>query len=457
MNKIILGAIVLLTLCQCTPKKQLSSEVISEIAKEAYIYGYPVVENYRVMYHSTQDKDYPQYAPFNEFYYSRNVLTPKDTLFVSPNVDTPYSYAVLYIKDEPVVLTVPAHEKERFIGIPVYDLFTYVIYTISPKNMSEKGGHYMVAGTDWKGDVPEGIDHVIRCETELAYVLIRTQLFNMNDLPNVHKIQDGYKIQTLSQFTGKNPQTEAPEYLMPPLSPQSPTTQNETQFFDVLNFALKFVYPEPSENKLMKRFAEIGIVPGKKFEVPDSTFRKAVLDGMVAAQREMIEYLPKITSSAQIFGSRETLGDNYMGRAVGAWTGIYANSPEVFLGIAGVERQADGKPFSGENKYTLTFGKDDFPPVDAFWSITLYKLPSRSLYDNTINRYAINSPMINSLKRNMDGTTTIYIQHDSPGKEKESNWLPCPNGLFTMSFRCYMPKAELREGKWSSPPVLLSK
>lgn len=437
-------------------QKTLTPEQITEIAKEAYIYGYPMVENYRVMYHSTQDKNYPQYAPFNAFHNAKNVTTPNDTLFVSPNVDTPYSYAVLYLRDEPVVITIPPFEKNRFIGVPIYDLYTYVIYTISPKNMGNDGGSFLVANTSWKGEVPAGIKHVIRCETDLAYVLIRTQLFNARDISRVNEIQSEYKIQTLSEFTGKDPRREIPAEMMTPMPVQNPTATADIRFFDVMNFALGFVHPDSSETALMKRFAEIGIIPGKKFKMRGPEFEKAVVAGIVAAQKEMVEFLPKVTSSAEIFGSRATLGDNYIGRAVGAWTGIYANSSEVFLGISGVERQSDGQPFSGANNYTMTFGKDNFPPVDAFWSLTLYKLPSRLLYDNAIDRYAINSPMEKDLIRNPDGSVTIYIQHESPGKEKENNWLPSPEGLFTMAFRTYLPREELRNNTWTAPPVIMA-
>lgn len=441
----------------CQPR--LTDEQITDIARQAYIYGYPVVENYRVIYNSTQDKNYPQYSPFNTFYNAYNVSTPDDTIFVSPNVDTPYSYASLYIKDEPVVISIPPFEDNRFIGVPIYDLYTYVIYTISPLNHGHNGGNFMIASVNWDGNIPEGLDitQIIRCETDLAYVLVRTQLFDQADLGRVHEIQSQYKIWTLSEYEGVHPKPEAPKSLMAPLQAQSPTSTPSIDFFKVLNFALGFTTTDSSEVQLMKEFKKIGIVPGKEFKVKDPQTEKALLAGIAAGQKEMMEYLPKITSSAQIFGSRATLGDNYIGRAVGAWTGIYANTQEVFLGISGVERQGDGQPFSGANKYRMTFGADNFPPVDAFWSITMYKLPSRFLYANALNRYAINSTMENDLVRNPDGSVTIYIQHDSPGKELEKNWLPCPEGMFTMAFRCYLPREELRNGQWQSPPVEMAK
>jgi hypothetical protein len=442
------------TFCQSS----VADAEIKRIAKEAFIYGLPVVENYRVMYKSTHDRTFPQYAPFNTFYHAKNVATAKDTIFVAPNVDTPYSYAVLDVKEQPVVMTIPKVEKNRFIGVPFYDLYTHVIYTISPKNYIPKGGKFLITNSNWKGKTPKGITKVIVSETDLIYVLIRTQLFSKSDVNNVNKIQSQMKLETLSDYLGKkNSEPIAATKWIEPITNQSPYSEPNIEFFRVLNFALQFCSPHSSEKKLWNDFAKIGIVPGEQFSVQDSHTKELLLEGIKEAQKEMLEYLPKIKSSSEIFGSREYLKNNYKGRAVGAWTGIYANEADVFLGINGFERQSDGKPFDGKNNYSITFAKDDFPPVDAFWSITMYKLPSRFLYDNPLNRYCINSPMQGNLKKNKDGSVTIYIQHESPGKDLESNWLPCPKSLFFMACRCYMPKETLKNGTWKSPEVLLTK
>jgi hypothetical protein len=433
---------------------QLTSSQITKIAKEAFIYGYPIVENYRIIYNSTQDKNYRQYAPFNSFFHARNVATPADTIFVAPNVETPYSYATLDVKDEPVILTIPEFESNRFIGVPFYDLYTHVIYTISPLNNGHSGGSFLIANEKWQGTIPKGVKKRINSETDLIYVLIRTQLFNSNDLDRVHQLQSQYKIQTLSEYLGKPAKKQIAIPFLKPLLPQNPYSKPDLDFFNVLNFALKFVNPHPSEIALMKKFASIGIIPGKQFQSKNNPNSKFLLEGIKQGQDSFMRYLPNIKSSSEIFGSREYLKNNYIGRAVGAWTGIYANEADVFLGIQGYERQSDGKPFSGSKKYQFTFKKDDYPPVSAFWSVTLYKLPSRLLYANEINRYAIQSTMVNNFKKNNDGSVTIYLQHESPGKELESNWLPCPDGLFTMAFRCYLPKEPLQKGTWLPPLVI---
>ena len=444
----------LILLVKSFAQAQLPADEVKQIAEEAFVYGYPIVENYRVIYYSTQDKKFPQYAPFNTFYHARTVATPKDTLFVSPNVETPYSHAVLNVLDEPVVLTIPEFEENRFVGVPFYDLYTHVIYTISPINNGHSGGSFLIANEEWKGVVPKGVKKRIDSESDFIYVLIRTQLFNEKDFQRVHELQSQYKIQTLSEFLGEPSKKSEPINFLKPMVPQSPFSKPDLEFFNVLNFALQFTYPQQSEQELLKRFERIGIIAGKKFETENNPYANELLEGIKNAQSSFLDYLPKIKSSSELFGSRAYLKNNYMARAVGAWTGIYANEADVFLGIQGFERQSDGEPFSGLNKYTFTFEKDNYPPVDAFWSVTLYNLPSRLLYANSINRYAIQSSMINDFHKNPDGSVTIYVQHDSPGKELEPNWLPCPSGLFTMSFRCYLPRESLRNGDWLPPKVL---
>jgi hypothetical protein len=437
--------------------RYLNDDEVVKIAKEAYIYGYPMVENYRIMYSSTQDTSYRQYAPFNQFYHARSVSSPDDTMFVAPNVDTPYSYAVLNIKDEPVVITIPEFEPGRFVGVPLYDLYTHVIYTISPKNHGNKGGNFLIANERWKGAVPDNITKIIRSESDLIYVLIRTQLFNNEDLPNVIALQSKYRINTLSAFTGNIAPATTGLNLELPLAPQNPFSKPDIRFFTLLNSLLQLTTPHQSEKELLKKFASIGIVQGMQFPASDEHRKKLLEEGIKQGQASLVAYLPSIKSSAEIFGSREYLKNNYLGRAVGAWTGIYANEADVFLGIQGVDRLSNGMPFTGDKNYSMTFAPGGFPPVDAFWSITLYNLPSRFLYDNEIDRYSIGSTAIENLKRNPDGSVSILIQHEPPDEEWMYNWLPCPKGAFTMAFRCYLPKAALRNGEWKSPPVLSNK
>ncbi|MBK9228621.1 MAG: DUF1254 domain-containing protein [Ignavibacteria bacterium] len=452
----ILSIVLLAFYVNANAMQSISRDSIIAVARDAYVYGYPLIENYRVIYNSTQNKNYATYAPFNTFYNAENVATPLDTLFVSPNVDTPYSYGVIDVRYEPVVITIPAFEKKRYIGVPLYDMYTHIIYTISPKNNGNEGGSFLLANMKWNGEIPAGIKKVIRTETDFVYTLIRTQLFGSDDLENVHKLQSQFKIQQLSEYLGKGKVIYPEPVLIKPIAAQTPFTKPTVEFFEILNFVLKYCDPHPDEANILKRFGEIGIEAGKPFAVKDKNTEEALIEGIMNGQQEFLNFLANLNSSKDLFGSREYLKQNYIGRAVGAWTGIYANEYDVFMGLPGFEKQSNGQPFSGKNKYTFTFEKGKLPPVDAFWSITLYKLPSRFLYANKINRYVINSPMVPGLKTNEDGSITIYIQNESPGAELESNWLPCPAGDFAMSFRTYLPREEIRDGSWQPPIIKLT-
>jgi hypothetical protein len=205
------------------------------------------------------------------------------------------------------------------------------------------------------------------------------------------------------------------------------------------------------------KFAEIGIVPGKTLNTdslsPD--MKKALEAGMAEGQKTINEKAATTKSAADLFGTREFMKNNYLNRAVGAKMGIYGNSKsEAFYFIW--QKDADGNPLNGvDNRYILTFEKDKLPPVKAFWSVTMYNGKTQLLVANPLNRYLINSPMLPELKRNADGGLTIYIQKDSPGKDKESNWLPAPDGPIYMALRCYWPKKAILEGEWKLPTVEL--
>lgn len=232
------------------------------------------------------------------------------------------------------------------------------------------------------------------------------------------------------------------------------------EFFNILNFTLQFCPTVSSEKEQRARFAKLGIAPGKTFDAARLApeLREAVTDGIADAWKEFAEFLKtsvdtgKVTSG-DVFGTRAFLKNNYLYRMAGAVLGIYGNSkqeamyPDYFVDAAG--RKLDG----AGNRYTLRFAPGQLPPVNAFWSLTMYELPSSLLYANSLDRYLINSPMLPDLKRDADGGLTVIIQHELPGKDMESNWLPAPNGPFAMFLRLYWPKREALDGEWKQPPL----
>jgi hypothetical protein len=437
----------------------LSPEEARAIAKEAYIYGYPMVDSYRILYAYAVDRENPEFkAPWNQLRNIPRVYTPEDKAVQTPNSDTPYSFIGMDLRAEPIVLTVPAIEKERYFSIQLIDLYTHNFDYIGSRTTGNDGGSFLIAGPNWKGETPKGIKKVIRSETELLLAAYRTQLFNPGDLENVKKIQDAYKAQPLSAFLGEPAPKAAPAIDFPkPLTPDAQKTSLE--FFNLLNFTLQFCPTHPSEKELMERFAKIGVGAGKTFDASKLSpeMKKAIEGGMADAWTELAALKKKIdakeVTSGDMFGTREHLKNNYLYRMGGAVLGIYANSKEEAMYPA-YTVDSKGELLDGsKGRYSLRFAPGQLPPVNGFWSLTMYQLPSSLLFANPLNRYLLNQPMLPQFKMDADGGLTLLIQSESPGKDKESNWLPAPKGPFFMAMRLYWPKAEALDGTWKPPPL----
>jgi hypothetical protein len=429
------------------------------IAKEAYIYGFPMVDGYRIQYAYFVDRNNPEFkAPWNQIRNLPRVFTPDDKVVQIPNSDTPYSILGLDLRAEPMVITVPPVEKIRYFSVQLIDLYTFNFGYIGSRTTGNEGGSFLVAGPGWKAARPPGIKKVFRCETQFALAGFRTQLFNPGDLETVKKVQAGYKAQPLSQFLGRPaPPSAPPVDFVKPLTPVQQRTSPE--FFSILNFILEFCPTNPSEKELMARFAKLNIGAGKNFDVAKLSpeMKNAVEAGMADAWEALAEAKKQVdagqVNAGDFFGSREYLKNNYMYRMLAAVLIIYGNSKqEAMYPVYTVD--ATGQTLdASRNRYALRFAPDQLPPVNAFWSLTMYELPSRLLVANPLNRYLINSPMLPDLKRDPDGGVTLYVQHNSPGKDKESNWLPAPSGPFLMFLRLFWPKPEALDGKWKQPPL----
>jgi hypothetical protein len=437
-------------------EKAASDKEAQAIAKDAYVYGVPMVTVYSTLYEFSVDKGNPQYkGPFNSILNVARVFTPEDTAFVTPNSDTPYTFIGPDLRAEPMVLTVPAMEKKRYFVFQMMDLYTFNFDYVGSRTTGNGGGDYLIAGPNWKGSVPKGVAKVIRSETQLVNVVGRTQLFNPADIDNVKKIQAGYRLRPLSEYLGKAAPPPAPEVNW--IKPMVPAEQSKSlEFFNQLAFLLQLTSVNPAEAALRKRFESIGIVPGKPFDTTSlsDARRTALLNGMADGQKEIDAYRATLGGkSADLFGSRAFLKNNYLKRATGTQVGIGANSKDEAL-YPIYARDNEGKSLDGSNgRYLLRYADGKFPPVNAFWSLTMYALPSQLLVKNPINRYLVNAPMLPDLERDADGGLTIYIQNESPGPGKESNWLPAPKGPFMMAARYYWPKPELLDDKWKSPAV----
>lgn len=432
---------------------------IKTIAEEGFIYGLPIVMNYAVMYEYCVDKNSGQYkAPFNQINNEARVFTYKDTAIITPNSDTPYSILWLDLRAEPMVLSVPAVEKKRYYSVQLIDGNTFNYGYIGSRATGNDAGDYMVVGPDWKGETPAGIKKIFRSSTQFSLAAYRTQLFNPGDMPNVVKIQSGYKAQPLSAYLKQPAPPAAPAINFPKINKELV----KAKFFEYLDFALQFAPPGPEEKEIRAKLASIG-----KELSPEQ--KAAVGLGMKAGDTKVDQYLSsgardingwKISS---LFGDRDFFHGDWLKRAAAAKGGIYGNDA-VEAVYPMTKTLANGEPLDGSrHNYTLTFRPGQLPPVNSFWSVTMYDGKTQLLIQNPINRYLINSPMLPDMKKNDDGSLTLYIQNKSPGKEKESNWLPAPDGPIYLVMRLYWPKTQPPsilppgEGTWKPPGIVMAK
>jgi hypothetical protein len=443
-------------------KKAPSVEQVQAIAEEGFIYGLPIVMNYAVMYDYSVNRNSAQFkAPFNLIHNEARVFTHVDTAIITPNSDTPYSFLWMDLRAEPQVLSVPAVDKKRYYSVMLTDGNTFNYGYIGSRSTGNDAGDYLVVGPNWKGKTPAGIKKVFRSSTEFSLAGYRTQLIDAKDMPNVEKVQAGYKVQSLSAYLKQMPPPSAPAIDFPKIDKE----MLKTNFFEYLDFALQFAPAGPEEEAIRAKLASIGIGPSKKFNFKylSVEHKTAALVAMKKGESKVDKYLEggqKNINGWQVgsfFGNRAFYSGDWLKRAAAAKGGIYGNDAiEAMYPLA--RTLANGEVLDGsKHKYTLTFPREQFPPVNAFWSVTMYDGKTQLLINNPINRYLINSPMLPSMKENADGSLTLYIQKDSPGKHLESNWLPAPDGPIYLVMRLYWPKTQMPSilppgaGTWNPP------
>jgi hypothetical protein len=440
-------------------------EETKAIAEEGFIYGLPIVMNYAVMNEYAVDTKSSQFkAPFNDIYNMHRVATYEDTAIITPNSDTPYSMDWLDLRAEPMVLSVPAVERKRYYSVQLTDGNTYNFGYIGSRATGSEPGNYLVTGPDWKGEPPAGIKKVFSSTTPFAFAIYRTQLFNPADMPNVEKVQAGYKVQPLSAFLKQPAPSAAPKIDFLPAT----TPGIKENFYEYLDAALQFVPPSPESNDIRAKLARIGVGPGKTFEFKDlsAEHKGAVLLGMKEGDDKVTKFLASGTKNingwniGSFFGDSAYYKGDWLKRAAAAKGGIYGNDAvEATYPFTRVD--AKGATLDGsKHNYTITFPAGKLPPVNSFWSVTMYDGKSQLLIKNPINRYLLNSPMLSQMKKNPDGSLTLYIQKDSPGKAKEANWLPAPNDTIYLVMRLYWPKETPPsilppgEGTWQPPAIV---
>lgn len=437
----------------------------AQIAMDAYIYGYSLIttEITRVQMTNVSAVEGLR-APMGQFINVRR-YPPADFRGVSaPNADTLYSLAWVDVGQEPVVLSHPDMGKRYFL-LPLYSLWMPVIASPGTRTTGEKAANLLITGPGWSGQVPAGMTH-IKSPTRYFVILGRTYADGTEaDYRAVNALQDQYKVTPLSQF-GKSYTPKAP-----PVDPNPGFSMTDKPQAVILNMSAEEYFgrmatlmggaapPAQEDAGILSRMARIGIVPGKPFDASklDPAVRRT-LDDLPKRALALIEAnKAKLGSAVNGWVMTKGLGrygTDFMTRAVVAAFGWPANLEQDAI-YPFAEVDADGKPFSGANKYTLTFAKGQLPPVNGFWSITMYEIDQGWWFvPNRLNKFTV-SPR-NNLKANPDGSTTLYFQRESPGADKESNWLPAPAGEFIPMLRMYWPKEQtpsILNGTWTPPKI----
>jgi hypothetical protein len=371
------------------------------------------------------------------------------------------------LRSEPLVMTVPEIESGRYYGAQLIDLFTHNFAYIGTRTNSNAAGSYLLTGPGWAGEIPEGISEVISSETGLILTIIRTQLFGPADIERVAEIQGQYSLRLLSEVLGQNPPEPAS-----PISIPAWVTGAETSIaaFEYLDAALDLVDTHPDDAEIVASMAKIGLGTSAAFDIAamEPSVLAALEKGVQQALGEIGVFIQEQTSdpmaSARIFGTREFLAASAiemglpspnMLRTVGAFLGLYGNSGEEAVYPAYLNDD-DGQPFNAaQGNYELRFSADELPPVDAFWSLSMYDGATQLFIDNPLDRYLISSAMLDDFIFEEDGSLIIHLQAESPGTQREVNWLPAPDGPFYAVLRLYLPKQSALNGEWM-PPILSS-
>jgi len=470
-NRTILSTFLLIFIlsgCQ-GPSEKITPEEAQKISKDAYIYGFPLVMNYKTLYANSINKNSGDYkGDFNELSCEARLFSPEDKAIVTVNSDTPYCMFWSDIRLDPLIFSVPEIEDDRYYSFQFIDLYTHNFAYLGTLSTGNKAGKYLIAHQDWEGDKPEGITEVIRSETGIFFTIVRTQLFGEDDLDNVKNIQSQYQLHTYSEYLGKTSSGTAEDDYFPEWVEGSQFSEASFKYLDAVLKLLE--KPAAGEKDLWDSFRKIGIGTreGFDFGVFDEETQQAIQQGVKDGFAEMEAFINETSTdplgSAKIFGTREFLEKStkenfnleniYLIRAVGAYLGLYGNSAaEAIYPTFLVDK--DGNPMdASKHNYTLTFAASQLPPVESFWSLTMYDGKTQLLVDNPLDKYLVNSSMMDEFVKDKEGSLTFYVQHESPGKDLEANWLPAPNGPFYAVMRLYGPKDAVISGEWVSPKMI---
>ena len=436
---------------EISTQKMTDPAAAIELGAEAYVFLYPLVlmELTRRQMTNLPAGQRPGYGPMGEFAHVREFPPADFRAVVRPNFDTLYSAAWLDLTEEPMIVSAPDTDG-RYYLLPMLDMWTDVFASPGKRTTGTGAGDYAVVPPGWDGELPEGVAR-IEAPTTYVWVIGRTQTNGPGDYAAVAEVQDGMKVTRLSQWgTGATP---AEAQIDPDVDMATPpldqiTAMSGREFFTLAAELLEQHAPHVTDWSTMARIRRIGLGTGETFEYDPA------LDGAPAAgQQLMHDALPRmarITNGWQM--NTDTMGvygNHYLKRAIVALVGLGANQPQDAIYPLNVT-DADGLPLDGDQNYVLHFERSELPPVEAFWSLTMYDADGFQVA-NELDRFALGDR--DELAYNADGSLDIYLQHSNPGPERESNWLPAPRGPLGATLRLYAPAPEALDGRWNPPAI----
>jgi hypothetical protein len=428
------------------------------IGVDAYLYFYPLItmDVTRRQFTNIEPGKEPGRGPMNAFASMPAYPPASDRSVVRYNFDTLYSAAWLDMTKEPMIVSVP-DTAGRYYLLPMLDMWTDVFASPGWRTTGTRAANFLVTPPGWSGTVPSEMTR-IDAPTPIVWIIGRTKTDGPSDYDAVHKIQAGYRVTPLSQW-GKPP--------VPPTVTIDPTVDMKTspkiqvdtmsaeRYFAYAAELLKVIPPHVTDEPIIAQLKKIGFEPGKSFDIQkvDPTIRNALAGVPEEAQGLMAWKIPTLARVVSGWSmNTDTMGvygNYYLKRAIVTQVGLGANLPEDAIYPINLADET-GRPLDGANKYTLHFDKGNTPPANAFWSVTLYDAEGFQVA-SPLNRFNLSSWM--PLRYNGDGSLDLYFQTESPGADKEANWLPAPKSAFNLLMRLYAPKSDALTGKWNPPPV----
>ena len=443
----------------------MSKEYVQSIGRLAYVWGYAMVNSHNrraaFQYVTGQNGNVPGWnggvlpmAPIGELAMLNDYIKPEQTFVACPNQDVAYGAGFAALNKEPIVFQVPDFG-DRFWVYALYDARTDEFAEIG-KPYSTKPGFYLIVGPNWKGEKPSGINAVLRSSTELVFSIPR--IFK-DDTPEdtkaVQPLLNQVVFYPLSKFDGKIKMidwSKAPHFPAPPAAGGETKWVVPEKYYDQLPAIMKLVPPLPGEEALYKLINSVFDAASK-----DSATKKALSESFVAADKEIVAKFTQWKYNGRPAGNgwnspvnNAQWGTDYLSRTATSKSNMYDNKPNETKYIYR-DFDSKGEQLNGKNNYTITFPKGQTPPVKGFWSLTLYN--EHHLFSpNALNRYSLGTKS-KSLQQNADGSLTLYFGNKSPGKDKETNWVPAPNGTFSLYIRCYWAEQSVLDGTWIPPNV----